>query len=123
MVDLRLVDLINKAYSAFNARKIDEVLAVLAPDVEWANGMDGGFIYGHQAVREYWTKQWGMINPHVTPLSFDDSQDGRIDITVRQVVLDLNGNKLADNNVIHSYLIHDDKIISMLIKPVPQQKK
>ena len=34
------------------------MLAVLADDVAWANGMDGGHVHGREAVREYWTRQW-----------------------------------------------------------------
>jgi ketosteroid isomerase-like protein len=36
------VELLKRIYDCFNARDIDGVLAVLADDVAWANGMDGG---------------------------------------------------------------------------------
>ena len=42
----------------FNARDIDGVLTVLTDDVAWANGMDGGYVHGREAVRAYWTRQW-----------------------------------------------------------------
>lgn len=32
---------LTKAYDAFNARNIDAVLALLHPDVDWENGMEG----------------------------------------------------------------------------------
>jgi hypothetical protein len=35
------------------------VLAHLAEDVDWANGMDG--VHGREAVRDYWRKQWAVI--------------------------------------------------------------
>ena len=50
---------LRRAYAAFNARDIEGALAAMHPDVEWANGMDGGFVHGHRAVREYWTRQCG----------------------------------------------------------------
>ena len=28
----------------------------MRPDVKWANGLEGGFVYGRNAVREYWTR-------------------------------------------------------------------
>lgn len=43
-------DLLTKAYAAFNARDIDLVLALMHPDVEWANGMEGGYVHGRQCV-------------------------------------------------------------------------
>ena len=51
------VELLKRIYDRFNARDIDGVLAVLADDVAWANGMDGGHVHGREAVREYWTRQ------------------------------------------------------------------
>jgi ketosteroid isomerase-like protein len=52
------VELLKRIYDCFNARDIDGVLPVLADDVAWANGMDGGHVYGREAVRAYWTRQW-----------------------------------------------------------------
>lgn len=43
-------DLLVNTYRAFNAREIETVLAVLHPDVKWANGMNGGFVHGRDAV-------------------------------------------------------------------------
>jgi len=40
------------AYRDFNARRLDDVLALMQPDVVWPNGMEGGFVYGHQVVRD-----------------------------------------------------------------------
>ena len=57
-----------KAYAAFNVRDIDAVLAVMHADVDWPNGMEGGRVHGHHGVRDYWTRQWGMIDPHVEPM-------------------------------------------------------
>ena len=56
------VELLKRIYDRFNARDIDGVLAVLADDVAWANGMDGGHVHGREAVREYWTRQWTMVS-------------------------------------------------------------
>jgi hypothetical protein len=45
------VGILKRVYDRFNARDVDAVLAVLADDVAWANGMDGGHVYGREAVR------------------------------------------------------------------------
>lgn len=36
------LELLQGAHRDFNARRIDAVLARMHPDVEWANGMEGG---------------------------------------------------------------------------------
>jgi len=35
-----------RLYAAFNRREIDAVLDRLAPDVQWANGLEGGHARG-----------------------------------------------------------------------------
>jgi hypothetical protein len=91
------------AYFAFNARRIDAVLALMHSDVVWPNGMEGGYVHGHEGVRAYWTRQWGLIDPHVEPLSMETDAKGRTVVEVHQVVQDLNGNMLLDTMVHHAY--------------------
>ena len=55
-------ELLRRAYAAFNARDIDAVLSMMHPNVEWPNAMEGGYVYGHDGVREYWTRQWGLCS-------------------------------------------------------------
>jgi ketosteroid isomerase-like protein len=62
--------LLTSLYDRFNARNMEAVIAVMHPDVLWANGMEGGHVNGHQGVREYWTRQWAVIDPHVEPTTF-----------------------------------------------------
>ena len=50
--------LLTDLYAAFNARDINHCLAGMQPNVIWANGMEGGNVYGHEAVRDYWPRQW-----------------------------------------------------------------
>ncbi len=49
--------LIKKAYAAFNARNMDVALATMHPDVQRPKVFEGGYVSGHQAIREYWTIQ------------------------------------------------------------------
>jgi nuclear transport factor 2 (NTF2) superfamily protein len=108
--------LLKKAYDAFNARNIDVVLLLMRPDVHWPNGWEGGYVDGHEQVRDYWTRQWKEINPHVEPISFKEREDGRIEVKVHQVVKDLQGKLLADGTIKHVYAIEDNLITSMEIE-------
>ncbi|MGB8912410.1 MAG: nuclear transport factor 2 family protein, partial [Candidatus Sulfotelmatobacter sp.] len=116
MVEEFKVVLLKKAYAAFNLRDIDSALATMQPDVEWPNGMEGGVVHGRAGVREYWTRQWGMVDPHVEPKSFELDQTGRVVVAVHQVVQDLNGKTLLDRMVEHVYSIEDGLIRSMEIR-------
>ncbi|UDL94925.1 nuclear transport factor 2 family protein [Lichenihabitans sp. PAMC28606] len=90
------IQTIKRIYESFNARDIDAVLAVLADNVSWANGMDGGHVHGREAVRAYWTRQWSIVSPHVEPIGFQTMADGLILVEVRQSVRDLEGKPLQD---------------------------
>ena len=58
------IELLHRAYAAFNRRKIESVLALMHADVDWPNGMEGGRVLGTGAVREYWTRvnsRWSIL--------------------------------------------------------------
>ena len=109
-------ELLTGAYAAFNARDIARALALMHPAVEWSNGMEGGYVHGHDAVRDYWTRQWGQIDPHVEPLSFTADEAGRTVVDVHQVVRDLSGRVVAERMVRHVYAIEGGLIRRMDIR-------
>jgi len=111
--------LIKTAYAAFNARDLETALSVMHPEVKWPNGMEGGTVYGHSGVREYWTRQWGLIDPSVIPTRFTNLEDGRILVNVHQVVRDLDGNLLKDAMIQHVYRFQDGFVKSMEIRETP----
>jgi ketosteroid isomerase-like protein len=111
------VEMIKRIYHSFNARDIDGVLTALSDDVAWANGMDGGHVHGREAVRDYWTRQWAVVNPHVEPIAFEEKADGAVAVEVIQSVFDLNGQPLEgqthglkDKTVTHVFQMEGDKI-------------
>jgi len=105
------------AYRDFNARRIDAVLARMQPDVTWPNGWEGGYVHGHEGVRDYWTRQWAVLDPKVDPVQIRPETDGRVTVEVHQVVRDREGNLLADTKVRHVYSLQDGLIEKMEIKP------
>jgi hypothetical protein len=109
-------EILTAAYSDFNARRIDEVLARMYPAVEWANGMEGGYVHGKDAVRAYWIKQWTTLDPHVDPLRIESDNRGRFMVEVHQVVRDLQGNVIVDTVVFHAYRIRNGLIERMDIE-------
>jgi ketosteroid isomerase-like protein len=111
--------LIQRTYAAFNARDVDAVLAMMHPRVEWANGMEGGTVSGHQGIRDYWTRQWSLIDPSVHPTRITITENGRVAVDVRQVVRDLAGRVLKDESVCHVYTFEDGLVTSMEIQKVP----
>jgi ketosteroid isomerase-like protein len=105
--------LLGEMYAAFNGRDIDAVLAQMHPEVDWPNAWGGGRLHGHDAVRDYWQRQWAEIDPTVEPSGFRAREDGRIAVAVHQAVRDGDGNVLAENDVTHVYAFRDGLIAAM----------
>jgi nuclear transport factor 2 (NTF2) superfamily protein len=109
-------ELLRTMYDGFNARDIDAVLAAMTQDVDWPNGWEGGRLTGHEAVREYWTRQWAAIDPRVEPTEVGPRADGRVEVRVHQVVRDLSGTVLADGTVVHVYDMRSGLVARMDIE-------
>ena len=109
-------DLLSFIYDAFNRREIEPILQRMHPEVEWPNGMEGGWVHGREGIRAYWTRQWGMLNPRVDPVGIEADSEGRIVVNVHQVIRDLAGALLFDRTVQHIYLIKDSLILRMNIR-------
>jgi ribosomal protein S18 acetylase RimI-like enzyme len=107
--------LLRRAYEAFNARDIDGALATTQVDVDWPNGMEGGRLHGHREVREYWRRQFDLIDSRVVPQHMEQRPDGQVVVTVRQVVRDRAGNVISEDIVEHWHVIHEGLIAQMVI--------
>jgi len=108
--------LLTFVYDAFNRRDIEPILAVMHSDVEWPNGMEGGWVHGHDEVRAYWLRQWKVLDPNVAPVRFESDEAGRVVVHVKQLVRDLKGAVILDRMVRHIYTIKDGLISRMDIQ-------
>ena len=113
-----LKDLIKKAYTAFNERDIDKALSTMHPDIQWPKAFEGGYVSGHNEIREYWTRQWTEINPNVEPIEINERQNGNLEVEVLQKVKDLQGNSLFDGKVKHIYTLQNNLLRKMDIELV-----
>lgn len=110
-------DLINKAYTAFNARDIATALSTMHADIQWPKAFEGGYVAGHDEIRAYWTRQWTEIDPNVQPVALSEREDGTLEVTVHQKVKDLEGNLVFDGTVKHIYTVQDGLLRRMDIEP------
>ena len=100
-------EFLQNLYDAFNKREIETIITLMRSDVKWANGLEGGFVYGRDAVREYWTNQFKAIQPELKTLKFETDEKNRNVVTVHQIIKDLQGNVLADMEVRQIFTIED----------------
>lgn len=114
-VDPQLEATLRRTYERFNARAIDDVLALMHPDVDWPNALEGTRISGHDAVRAYWLRQFAEFDPRVEPLGFEDLGEGRVRVRVHQSLYDLEGDLVGQGEVLHDHTFRDGLIERMEI--------
>lgn len=107
------MSVIGQAYSAFNERNIDGAVALMTADVSWPKASEGGTVAGKEEIRHYWTRQWAEFDPHVEPVEMTEESSGRIRVRVHQVVKSLQGDVLADSEVVHVFTVRDGLIAAM----------
>lgn len=111
--------LLRGLYAAFNAREIEAVIGRLHPDVDWPNAWEGGRVRGHDAVRDYWRRQWAVIDSNVEPTAIRTRPDGRTAVEVHQIVRDRDGTLLVEGHVVHVYTWRDGKVVRMDVEEHP----
>ena len=111
---------IKSLYCSFNARDIDSVFSHLSDEIAWANGMEGTHVHGKYAIREYWTHQWSVIDPHVEPLKFTKAKDGSVLVDVHQVVKDLSGKIVLDEKIVHCFTLKAGRVLRF---DIPSESK
>jgi ketosteroid isomerase-like protein len=116
MVEADREEQMRALYSAFNARDIDTCLTAMTPDVDWANGWEGGRVIGREAVRDYWERQWAVIDSRAEPIAVTERPDGAVEVTVHLVARDLDGNMLDDREGRHVYELEGDLVRRMTIE-------
>jgi ketosteroid isomerase-like protein len=105
--------LIEQAYSAFNNRNIDGALELMTEDVSWPKASEGGRVVGKEEIRAYWTRQWGEFDPYVEPRAITEGDDGKVRVTVHQLVRSLQGDVLSDSEVLHVFTMNSGLIAAM----------
>jgi ketosteroid isomerase-like protein len=107
---------LRSVYEAFNRRDVDACLAAMTPDVDWANGWEGGRVVGRDAVRNYWQRQWAEIDSTAEPTAVTERPDGTIEVAVHLVARDKEGKVVSDGQGRHVYDFRGDLIARMTIE-------
>lgn len=105
--------LLTRLYEAFNRKDVEAVVAALHPDVDWPNLLDGGRIHGRDAVRAYWRRQFAIISPEATPISYQSLPDGQMIVTIHYVVRAVEGGLWTDETTANVYSFKDGMILKM----------
>jgi hypothetical protein len=116
MAGTRHEQLLRSLYEAFNVRDVETCLAGMTPDVDWANGWEGGRVVGREAVRDYWRRQWAVIDSSAEPIAVTERPDGTVEVAVRLVARDQEGTVINDQQGVHVYAFRGDLVRRMTIE-------
>ena len=111
-------ELFARLYAAFNRRDIEATLEVMHADVDWPNTMENVRLQGKQAIREYWTRQWEVVDPNVDPVAVEPTAANKVRVKVHQVVKDRTGALLADLMIGHVYTLRDGLVTRMDVEEI-----
>lgn len=75
------------------------------------NGMDGGFIFGRDDVREYRRAQFELIRSQLEPLKFERDDNNRSVVTVHHIVRDRRGELLTEMTNRHLFTVENDLVV------------
>ncbi|HET6318995.1 MAG TPA: nuclear transport factor 2 family protein [Chloroflexota bacterium] len=89
-------------------------MALMDPDVEWPNVLEGTTLHGRDAVRAYWLAQFETIDPRVEPEVFEPLGEDEIVAAVHQVVRDRGGTVLADARIAHAYVFRGGDLVDRM---------
>jgi hypothetical protein len=70
-------------------------------------------VHGREAVRDYWTRQWGALDPRVEPVGFTARPHGTVAVEVHQVARALDGSILGEGRAVHVYAFRDGLVSRM----------
>lgn len=102
------VDVLRRAYELFNERRIDELLALMADDVEWPDVANAAVLHTKSEIRKYWEAQFAAAQPFVHPDDFVED-DGDVVAVVQQHVEGLDGAVVVPVHVVHHRYTFDDR--------------
>lgn len=109
-------------YRCFNARDVESVLEHVHPEVDWANAFEGGHVHGHAGIREYWKRQWAMIDSRAEPLNIRNGVDGCVEVDVHLTARDLDGKIIFDKTGVHLFRLEDGLIQRFDVLPSEQTR-
>ena len=105
-------DVILAAYKSYNESDIDALLQVMCEDVNWMNALTGDRIRGHAEMREVWLLQQTSLDVQTEPIRIYE-EDGRTVVLVREIMREVGGRLLMDQEMEHVFTFRDGLVERM----------
>jgi len=101
-------------YELFNDRKLDQLLALMAVDVQWPDAGAGELLVGRPAIRQYWEAMFAVANPRVLPREYVNVGDDVLAV-IEQRISDFGGAPIAEPLVVFQRYSFRAGLISRMV--------
>lgn len=105
--------MVSDLWDALNRRDREAAAALLHPNVDYANLIDGGRCLGREAVLDYWRRASAGMKYEATPLAYETRPDGRLAVTIQHTVRRLDGRLWTEGSILHLFTFSDGLISRM----------
>lgn len=99
--------------TAINALDFDAALALLHPDVDWQDIVNGGRLHGLAAVRAYWTDIRDLLTTGASPISHRLIDEDRIAVRMLHSLAGKQGKAWGEETLTQVFTFQDGLIIRM----------
>jgi ketosteroid isomerase-like protein len=101
-------------YKAFNDRDVGTLMDAMHPDVDWPNFLEGGRVRGRDALRQYWSEQFAMVQPEASPIEMLEVSGDRIVVRLHYLIKAMEGGGVwTDEITSNTFTFADDLVLSM----------
>lgn len=110
-------ELLLKAYSAFNARDLVGVRAVLHPHGVWPDTLEASDqpIEGIEAIMAHFAHLFAVLSPNIQLIRVIEETEGSLTVESQHLVEDHQGNIWSDNRATLTYHFKDGLLSGMTI--------
>ena len=102
---------VDALWPALTARDLDAVIALLHPDIDWQDNLNGGRRVGRDAVRAYLSEVMATVAIVSTPISIMPSGPDRYLARVNHVVRNRDGQLWGQEVVSHVLVLREGLIV------------
>jgi ketosteroid isomerase-like protein len=114
-------EVIYAAYKSYNERDINALLPLMCEDVNWSNALTGDRIRGREEMRKVWLLQWTSLDVQTRPIRIYEEPDGRTIVVVHELLREVGGRVLLDQEMEHVFVLRDGLIAQMDFRHVARK--
>lgn len=104
---------ITELWTSLNRQDFDAAIALLHPDVDWQDIMNGGRRRGPAAVRAYWDEVDALVTLCSSLIDYRRIGDDRLAARLLHAVRDKQGKLWAEEALTHVFTFKDGLIVRM----------